>query len=118
MGFTPKVMESFLSEPQLFRPSHPLPTGSEEGLSYTLSPHLESGCHLHHAWTQTESSHSSWEPEMVRRWIWERQAVYLGKPDGSGHHRKVKSCKKPQSPGWEGRGLVYPGVLSVTGVKH
>uniref|UniRef100_A0A8I6A7B4 RAS guanyl releasing protein 4 n=1 Tax=Rattus norvegicus TaxID=10116 RepID=A0A8I6A7B4_RAT len=49
-------------------PATPLPPtgcGSEEGLSYTLSPHLESGCHLHHAWTQTESSHSSWEPEMV-----------------------------------------------------
>lgn len=49
-------------------PATPLPPtgcGSEESLSYTLSPHLESGCHLHHAWTQTESSHSSWEPEMV-----------------------------------------------------
>ncbi|XP_059109371.1 RAS guanyl-releasing protein 4 isoform X2 [Peromyscus eremicus] len=39
--------------------------GSEENLSYTLSPDAESGCHLRHAWTQTESSHSSWETEMV-----------------------------------------------------
>ncbi|XP_076787075.1 RAS guanyl-releasing protein 4 isoform X4 [Arvicanthis niloticus] len=50
-------------------PATPLPPascGSEESLSYTLSPDLESGCHLRHAWTQTEeSSHSSWGPEMV-----------------------------------------------------
>ncbi|GAB1291835.1 RAS guanyl-releasing protein 4 [Apodemus speciosus] len=49
-------------------PATPLPPascGSEESLSYALSPHPESGYHLHHAWTQTESSHSSWEPETV-----------------------------------------------------
>uniref|UniRef100_A0A0N4SUN7 RAS guanyl releasing protein 4 n=1 Tax=Mus musculus TaxID=10090 RepID=A0A0N4SUN7_MOUSE len=43
----------------------PANCGSEESLSYTLSPDPESGCHLRHAWTQTESSHSSWEPEVV-----------------------------------------------------
>lgn len=42
------------------------PTGSEENLPYTLSLDAESGCHLRHAWTQTESSHSSQEAEMVR----------------------------------------------------
>lgn len=41
-------------------------TGSEDNLSYTLSLDTESGCHLRHAWTQTESSHSSQEAEMVR----------------------------------------------------
>ncbi|XP_028642031.1 RAS guanyl-releasing protein 4 [Grammomys surdaster] len=49
-------------------PATPLPPascGSEESLSHTLSPDLESGCHLRHAWTQTESSPSSWGPEMV-----------------------------------------------------
>ncbi|XP_051018752.1 RAS guanyl-releasing protein 4 [Acomys russatus] len=40
--------------------------GSEENLSYTPSADPESGCHRRHAWTQTESSHSSWETEMVR----------------------------------------------------
>lgn len=39
--------------------------GSEEDLSYTLALAPENGYHLRHAWTQTESSHSSWEPEMV-----------------------------------------------------
>uniref|UniRef100_A0A8C8T3D9 RAS guanyl releasing protein 4 n=1 Tax=Peromyscus maniculatus bairdii TaxID=230844 RepID=A0A8C8T3D9_PERMB len=46
-------------------PQPPASCGSEENLSYTLSPDAESGCHLRHAWTQTESSHSSWETEMV-----------------------------------------------------
>ncbi|XP_036732220.2 RAS guanyl-releasing protein 4 isoform X3 [Manis pentadactyla] len=39
--------------------------GSEDNLSYTLSLELEMGCHLRHAWTQTEPPHPSWEPEMV-----------------------------------------------------
>ncbi|XP_073082754.1 RAS guanyl-releasing protein 4 isoform X8 [Manis javanica] len=38
--------------------------GSEDNLSYTLSLELEMGCHLRHAWTQTEPPHPSWEPEM------------------------------------------------------
>nr|XP_048295541.1 RAS guanyl-releasing protein 4 isoform X3 [Myodes glareolus] len=37
----------------------PASCGSEENLSYTLPLDAESGCHLRHAWTQTESSHSS-----------------------------------------------------------
>uniref|UniRef100_A0A7N5P4Q1 RAS guanyl releasing protein 4 n=1 Tax=Ailuropoda melanoleuca TaxID=9646 RepID=A0A7N5P4Q1_AILME len=39
--------------------------GSEDNLSYTLSLEPETGCHLCHAWTQTEPPHPSWEPEMV-----------------------------------------------------
>ncbi|XP_020034168.1 RAS guanyl-releasing protein 4 isoform X1 [Castor canadensis] len=49
-------------------PATPAPRasyGSKENLSYTLSLDPEAGCYLRHAWTQTESSHSSWEPEMV-----------------------------------------------------
>ncbi|XP_012291586.1 RAS guanyl-releasing protein 4 isoform X3 [Aotus nancymaae] len=51
-------------------PVPPTPTphtscGSEENLSYTLSLEPETGCQLRHAWTQTESPHPSWEPEMV-----------------------------------------------------
>uniref|UniRef100_A0A8D2DSD5 RAS guanyl releasing protein 4 n=1 Tax=Sciurus vulgaris TaxID=55149 RepID=A0A8D2DSD5_SCIVU len=38
---------------------------AEESLSYTLSLEPEAGCHLCHAWTQTESPHSSSEPEMA-----------------------------------------------------
>uniref|UniRef100_A0A8C2MA86 RAS guanyl releasing protein 4 n=1 Tax=Cricetulus griseus TaxID=10029 RepID=A0A8C2MA86_CRIGR len=43
----------------------PASCGSEENLSYTLSLDAEPGSHLRHAWTQTESSHSPWEAEMV-----------------------------------------------------
>lgn len=43
------------------------PTGSEDSLSYTLSLEPETGCHLRHAWTQTEPPHPSWDPETVRR---------------------------------------------------
>uniref|UniRef100_A0A452RFV3 RAS guanyl releasing protein 4 n=1 Tax=Ursus americanus TaxID=9643 RepID=A0A452RFV3_URSAM len=35
--------------------------GSEDNLSYTLSLEPETGCHLCHAWTQTEPPHPSWE---------------------------------------------------------
>uniref|UniRef100_A0A8C5YR06 RAS guanyl releasing protein 4 n=1 Tax=Marmota marmota marmota TaxID=9994 RepID=A0A8C5YR06_MARMA len=38
---------------------------AEESLSYTLSLEPETGYHLCHAWTQTESPHPSWEPETV-----------------------------------------------------
>ncbi|XP_027621414.1 RAS guanyl-releasing protein 4 isoform X6 [Tupaia chinensis] len=38
-------------------------SGPEENLSYTLSLEPETGCHVRHAWTQTESPHPSWEPE-------------------------------------------------------
>nr|XP_040134850.1 RAS guanyl-releasing protein 4 isoform X2 [Ictidomys tridecemlineatus] len=38
---------------------------AEERLSYTLSLEPETGYHLCHAWTQTESPHPSWEPETV-----------------------------------------------------
>ncbi|KAL1769368.1 RAS guanyl-releasing protein 4 [Sigmodon hispidus] len=43
----------------------PASCDSEENLSYVVSLDAESGYHLRHAWTQTESSHSSWETEMV-----------------------------------------------------
>ncbi|XP_055450794.1 RAS guanyl-releasing protein 4 [Psammomys obesus] len=43
----------------------PARCGSEENLSYTLALDPESGHRLCHAWTQTESSNSSWDPEMV-----------------------------------------------------
>lgn len=46
-------------------PPPPASCGSEDNVSYTLSLDAESGSHLRHAWTQTESSHSSWETEMV-----------------------------------------------------
>ncbi|XP_070307032.1 RAS guanyl-releasing protein 4 isoform X3 [Odocoileus virginianus] len=46
-------------------PSAPLHTGSEDHLSYTLSLEPEPGCHVRHAWTQTEAPHPSWEPETV-----------------------------------------------------
>ncbi|XP_047385341.1 RAS guanyl-releasing protein 4 isoform X2 [Sciurus carolinensis] len=36
---------------------------AEESLSYTLSLKPEAGCHLCHAWTQTETPHPSLEPE-------------------------------------------------------
>lgn len=39
--------------------------GSEDSLSYTLSLEPETGCHLRHAWTQTEPPHPSWDPETV-----------------------------------------------------
>ncbi|XP_021499660.1 RAS guanyl-releasing protein 4 isoform X2 [Meriones unguiculatus] len=42
----------------------PARCGSEENLSYTLALDPESGHRLCHAWTQTESSNSSWHPEM------------------------------------------------------
>ncbi|ELK12865.1 RAS guanyl-releasing protein 4 [Pteropus alecto] len=41
--------------------------GSEDNLSYTLSLEPETGCHLRHAWTQTEPPHPSWDPETVRK---------------------------------------------------
>ncbi|XP_021562807.1 RAS guanyl-releasing protein 4 [Carlito syrichta] len=49
-------------------PPTPVPhagCGSEENLSYTLSLDAETGSHLRHAWTQTESPHPSWEPETI-----------------------------------------------------
>ncbi|XP_075849172.1 RAS guanyl-releasing protein 4 isoform X1 [Microcebus murinus] len=46
-------------------PSPPASCGSEENLSDTLSLEPETRCHLRHAWTQTEATHPSWEPEMV-----------------------------------------------------
>ncbi|KAF6288916.1 RAS guanyl releasing protein 4 [Rhinolophus ferrumequinum] len=39
--------------------------GSEDSLSYTVSLEPETGCHLRHAWTQTEPPHPSWDPETV-----------------------------------------------------
>ncbi|KAM8964565.1 RAS guanyl-releasing protein 4 isoform 7-T7 [Lycaon pictus] len=41
--------------------------GPEDNLSYTLSLEPETGCHLCHAWTQTEPPNPTWEPETVRR---------------------------------------------------
>ncbi|XP_055104053.1 RAS guanyl-releasing protein 4 isoform X5 [Symphalangus syndactylus] len=49
-------------------PSTPAPhasCGSEENPSYTLSLEPETGCQLRHAWTQTESPHTSWETDTV-----------------------------------------------------
>uniref|UniRef100_A0A8C5VN28 RAS guanyl releasing protein 4 n=1 Tax=Microcebus murinus TaxID=30608 RepID=A0A8C5VN28_MICMU len=46
-------------------PSPSASCGSEENLSDTLSLEPETRCHLRHAWTQTEATHPSWEPEMV-----------------------------------------------------
>nr|XP_004659953.1 RAS guanyl-releasing protein 4 isoform X7 [Jaculus jaculus] len=49
-------------------PPSPLPSasyGSEDNLSYILPMDPETGCHLCHAWTQTEYAHTSWKPEMV-----------------------------------------------------
>ncbi|XP_070254070.1 RAS guanyl-releasing protein 4 [Myotis yumanensis] len=39
--------------------------GSEDSLSYTYALEPETECHLHHAWTQTEPPHPSWEPDTV-----------------------------------------------------
>uniref|UniRef100_A0A8C5KUA8 RAS guanyl-releasing protein 4 n=1 Tax=Jaculus jaculus TaxID=51337 RepID=A0A8C5KUA8_JACJA len=49
-------------------PPSPLPSasyGSEDNLSYILPMDPETGCHLCHAWTQTEYAHTSWKPEMA-----------------------------------------------------
>ncbi|XP_047645768.1 RAS guanyl-releasing protein 4 isoform X1 [Phacochoerus africanus] len=49
-------------------PQPPVPQascGTEDTLSYTLALELETGCHVRHAWTQTEPPHPSWEPETV-----------------------------------------------------
>nr|XP_058901004.1 RAS guanyl-releasing protein 4 [Kogia breviceps] len=49
-------------------PPTPVPhagCGSEDNLSYTLSLEHETGWDVCHAWTQTEPSHPSWEPETV-----------------------------------------------------
>ncbi|XP_006911778.1 RAS guanyl-releasing protein 4 isoform X6 [Pteropus alecto] len=48
-------------------PSPHTSCGSEDNLSYTLSLEPETGCHLRHAWTQTEPPHPSWDPETVRK---------------------------------------------------
>ncbi|CAI9161670.1 unnamed protein product [Rangifer tarandus platyrhynchus] len=56
------------SPPEAPVPSTPVPQascGSEDHLSYTLSLEPEPGCHVRHAWTQTEAPHPSWEPETV-----------------------------------------------------
>nr|XP_019834078.1 PREDICTED: RAS guanyl-releasing protein 4 isoform X1 [Bos indicus] len=56
------------SPPEAPVPPTPVPQascGSEDNLSYTLSLEPETGCHVRHAWTQTESPHPSWEPETV-----------------------------------------------------
>ncbi|XP_022441448.1 RAS guanyl-releasing protein 4 isoform X1 [Delphinapterus leucas] len=49
-------------------PPTPVPhagCGSEDNFSYTLSLEPKTGWHVCHAWTQTEPSHPSWEPETV-----------------------------------------------------
>ncbi|KAM9756197.1 RAS guanyl-releasing protein 4 isoform 2-T2 [Dama dama] len=56
------------SPPEAPVPPTPVPQascGSEDHLSYTLSLEPEPGCHVRHAWTQTEAPHPSWEPETV-----------------------------------------------------
>ncbi|KAB0390848.1 hypothetical protein E2I00_001086, partial [Balaenoptera physalus] len=55
-----------VSPPEAPVPPTPVPhagCGSEDNLSYTLSLEPETGWHVCHAWTQTEPSHPSWEPE-------------------------------------------------------
>nr|XP_035974367.1 RAS guanyl-releasing protein 4 isoform X5 [Halichoerus grypus] len=57
-----------MSPPGAPVPPTPVPhasCGLEDNLSYTLSLEPETGCHLCHAWTQTEPPHPSWEPETV-----------------------------------------------------
>uniref|UniRef100_A0A8C0DY42 RAS guanyl releasing protein 4 n=1 Tax=Balaenoptera musculus TaxID=9771 RepID=A0A8C0DY42_BALMU len=57
-----------VSPPEAPVPPTPVPhagCGSEDNLSYTLSLEPETGWHVCHAWTQTEPSHPSWEPETV-----------------------------------------------------
>ncbi|XP_016061988.1 PREDICTED: RAS guanyl-releasing protein 4 isoform X7 [Miniopterus natalensis] len=59
-----------MSPPGAPVPPRPIPhasCGSEDSLSYTHSLEPEMRCHLHHAWTQTELPHPSWEPQTVRR---------------------------------------------------
>uniref|UniRef100_A0A8C5KRJ9 RAS guanyl releasing protein 4 n=1 Tax=Jaculus jaculus TaxID=51337 RepID=A0A8C5KRJ9_JACJA len=88
-------------------PPSPLPSasyGSEDNLSYILPMDPETGCHLCHAWTQTEYAHTSWKPEMVRKnpELDTGETSHLEKLDKSGKHRKVKPCKKPNVT-WVGR---------------
>ncbi|KAM5207567.1 RAS guanyl-releasing protein 4 isoform 3-T3 [Hipposideros larvatus] len=45
--------------------SHDASCGSEDSLSYTLTLEPKTGCHLRHAWTQTENPHPSWDSETV-----------------------------------------------------
>ncbi|XP_033700703.1 RAS guanyl-releasing protein 4 isoform X5 [Tursiops truncatus] len=57
-----------VSPPEAPVPPTPVPhagCGSEDNLSYTLSLEPETRWHVCHAWTQTEPSHPSWEPETV-----------------------------------------------------
>ncbi|XP_054444879.1 RAS guanyl-releasing protein 4 [Pteronotus mesoamericanus] len=57
-----------MSPPGAPVPPTPIPhasCGSEDSPSYTLSLEPETGCHLHHAWTQTEPLLPSWEPESI-----------------------------------------------------
>lgn len=81
-------------------------TGSEENLSYTLSLDTESGCHLRHAWTQTESSHSSQEAGMVRSpELHPGEEGYLSGINQTdlGITERQNHIKNPLSPGWEVR---------------
>lgn len=84
-----------------------LQIGSEDSLSYTLSLEPETGCHLCHAWTQTEPPHL--EAETVRRNCPAQSSGYRGEPFAWGEiqadlgkHRKVKRCKGPELHGQEG----------------
>ncbi|XP_061028563.1 RAS guanyl-releasing protein 4 isoform X6 [Eubalaena glacialis] len=95
-----------VSPPEAPVPPTPVPhagCGSEDNLSYTLSLEPETGWHVCHAWTQTEPSHPSWEPETVRRscpypQLDTGRPAYLpgGTQTDLGKHRKVKICKSPQ----------------------
>nr|XP_020138774.1 RAS guanyl-releasing protein 4 isoform X2 [Microcebus murinus] len=89
-------------------PSPSASCGSEENLSDTLSLEPETRCHLRHAWTQTEATHPSWEPEMVRRncslpsCIQGRRVTLPG--ETRQNNRKVKICISLLLLGQEGIG--------------
>ncbi|XP_066205120.1 RAS guanyl-releasing protein 4 [Saccopteryx leptura] len=65
-------------------PPTPIPhasCGSEDSLSYILPLEAETGCHLHHAWTQTEPPHPSWEPETVPLPVMASPPIQSSKPN-------------------------------------
>nr|KAF6407868.1 RAS guanyl releasing protein 4 [Molossus molossus] len=73
-----------VSPPETPIPPTPIPhtsCGSEDNLSYTHSLEPETGCHLHHAWTQTEPPHPSWELETVPLPVMASPPIQSSKPN-------------------------------------
>nr|KAF6286293.1 RAS guanyl releasing protein 4 [Myotis myotis] len=67
-------------------PVPPTPTphascGSADSLSYTYALEPETECHLHHAWTQTEPPHPSWEPDTVPLPTMASPPIHSSKPN-------------------------------------